>query len=221
MTAVFVILIFAFLFLVYLIADIAEKKKSSSPQLTISNPRQDSSVIEVQSSASANINVDLVIADDMDVFRNHIGEDCADMSHLTPSEAKRELEDRKEAGEFIPSDEYRGYMNAIASKNDDKWLLDIQFMSPEDTHKWFMKKMLNDVHMSSAVWEAVCDNVAPMHEDELLKKLDSVTPGRVIGWVKARKHEGYFFSEAVYEKAKAIYNGEIDNRKRKPRANKH
>ena len=46
--------------------------------------------------------------------------------------------------------------------------------------------------------------VAPVQEEELLEMLKKVTGGRVEGWVRARKKQGYFFTEEVYAAALKI-----------------
>lgn len=135
------------------------------------------------------------------VFRDHYGENIEDYSYLTPAEARKEMNERKEAGEYIPSEEYIGYMNVIKGANDDDLFAKIDEMSPEACLKWFNRRRASDTYTTSVIWQAVGEKVAPMHEPELLEMLSKVTGGRVEGWVSARKQEGYFFTEEVYSRA--------------------
>jgi hypothetical protein len=134
-------------------------------------------------------------------FHNRFRENIIDYSHLTPEEAKDELKARKDAGEYLDSEEWCGYQDVIASRNDEKYLEKISSMSAEETEKWFRRNIEREIKMSTSIWEAVCDEVAPIHEPILLDMLSKISPGRVEGWVNARKREGYFFTDYAYHEA--------------------
>lgn len=142
-------------------------------------------------------------------------QDFFDYSYLSPSEARRELRERKEAGEFLDFDEYGGLMNAIYAGSDESNIEKVKNMSPEKCVKWWQSQMENGKWHTTAVFDAVAEKLKPYHEEYLLKEMDSVTPGRIQGWVNARKKEGYFFSYNAYMKAEKIFRGEIDTRKKK------
>jgi hypothetical protein len=143
-----------------------------------------------------------------------------DMSYLTPSEASREFNERKRDGEYLDFDEYGGYMNVIHSGKDDNRISRIDAMTPEQLFKWYLKFKDEGKWTTPAVFDAVASKLKPFHEQILLDAMNSVTQGRIDGWVNARKKEGYFFSENAYEKAEKIFTGEIDNRKKKARKQK-
>lgn len=136
-----------------------------------------------------------------------------DKSYLSPSEARKELKQRKDEGEWIEFDEYAGYMNAIYSDKDDNYIEKISGLTPEQVENWYRKRMEEGKWTTSAVFEAIADVLKPHHEEYLLTALDKVTRGRVEGWVNARKKEGYFFSDLAYAKANKILSGDIENRK--------
>ena len=50
------------------------------------------------------------------------GQSFDDYSHLSPSEARREMKERKEYGEWLEFDEYGGYMNVIYEGKDDYYI---------------------------------------------------------------------------------------------------
>jgi hypothetical protein len=137
-----------------------------------------------------------------------------DYSYLSPSEARKEFNELKEAGEYLDFDDYGGYMNAIHANSDDAKIEKIERMSPEQCLKWFQTKTDQGDWITSAVFEAISEKLKPYHEEYLLKEMDNITPGRIEGWVNARKKEGYFFSYNAYMKAEKIFRGEIDNRKK-------
>jgi hypothetical protein len=143
--------------------------------------------------------------DEYYVFSNHIDKDFEDMNHLTPSQALAELNKRKKEGEYIPKREYRGYMDVIASKNDEKYINQILLMTDDELHKWFDKKISNGTKFSSRVWNVVATTLAPHHEPVLLDMLEKIAPAKVKSWVADKKHEGYFFSNVVYKNALEKY----------------
>jgi hypothetical protein len=142
-----------------------------------------------------------------------------DKSYLSPSEARREMNQRKEDGEWFEFEEYGGYMNAIYSGRDDDYVEKIENMTPEKVEKWYFNRIENGKWNTTSVFEAVAEKLKPFHEQHLISAMDNVTPGRIEGWVSARKKEGYFFSQLAYEKANKIFNGEIDNRRKRSRKN--
>lgn len=137
-----------------------------------------------------------------------------DYSYLSPSEARKEFNELKEAGEYLDFDDYGGYMNAIHANSDDSKIEKIERMTPEQCLKWFHTKKDQGDWITSTVFEAIAEKLKPHHEEYLLTEMDNVTPGRIEGWVNARKKEGYFFSYQAYMKAEKIFRGEIDNRKK-------
>lgn len=141
---------------------------------------------------------------DNDVFRDKF-DDYAneDYSYLSPAEARAEFKRRKANGEYLTNEEYFGYMEAIDAEKYDKWINEIDDMEPKQALAWFKRKLNSNTKMSTAVWRAVGLKVAPYQEEELLTMLEKVTGGRVEGWVNARKREGYFFTQFVYDEAKA------------------
>ena len=138
-----------------------------------------------------------------------------DKSYLTPTEARREMNQKKEDGEWLEFEEYGGYMNAIYSGKDDVYIEKIESMTPEQVEKWYTKRMEDATWNTTDVFEAIADKLKPFHEQHLINEMDNLTPGRIEGWVNARKKEGYFFSDLAYEKANKIFSGKIDNRKKR------
>jgi len=149
-----------------------------------------------------------------------IEQDFEDYDYLSPSEARKEMKDRKEGGEWLDFEEYGGYMNAIYAGKDDTYIEKIESMTPQQIEKWFSKRIENGQWNTTAIFEAVAEKLKPYHEEYLLKEMDTVTKGRIEGWVNARKKEGYFFSDLAYSIADKIYSGEIENRKTKSRKKK-
>jgi hypothetical protein len=141
-----------------------------------------------------------------------------DYSDMSPSEARREYNERKGSGEWLDFDEYGGLMNAIYASSDDRNVEKIENMTPERAFEWYQRQKDEGRWVTSVVFDALAKRLKPEHESYLLEAMDKLTPGRIEGWVNARKKEGYFFSEAAYDKANKILLGEIDNRrKRKPK----
>lgn len=139
-----------------------------------------------------------------------------DYGHLTPSQARREMKQRKEEfGEWLSFEEYGGYMNAINAEKDYDFIDKIEKMTPQQAEKWFNKRMEQGHWNSTNVFQAIAEKLKPFHEEYLLTEMDTVTQGRIEGWVNARKKQGYFFSDKAYEKADKILSGEIENRKSK------
>lgn len=136
-----------------------------------------------------------------------------DYSHLSASEARREMKERKDNGEWLEFEEYGGYMNAIYDEKDYVYIEKIEKMTAEQTEKWFIKQKDSGKWITTGVYDVVAQKLKPHHEEYLLKEMDKTTPGRIEGWINARKKEGYFFSDLAYEKADKILSGEIDNRK--------
>jgi len=151
---------------------------------------------------------------DFSIYRDNFSGNRTDYSYLEPSEARKEMRELKKDG-WLDDDDYFGLMDAIASGKDEQYLLKIEMLTPEKTFDWFRMKLMNDAKMSSTIWREVAKKVAPMHELYLLQELDSVTTGRVGGWVKQKKLQHYFFTQVVYDKALSIRKGEIENRKSK------
>jgi len=192
--------------------DVAVKKKYIESESSKSKPLKPKGYkphkkIPIEKSKAIRKGVDLRI------YQNNFGIRSDDMSHLSPTEARRELGDAKDSSDFLPSGEYYGLIDVIAGAKDEKYLDILAGMNDKETYKWFESNMQRDIKMSSLIWEEVSKVVAPIHEIELLEKLDKVTIGRVDGWVRERKREGMFFTDAVYEKALKIRVGEIENRK--------
>jgi hypothetical protein len=140
-----------------------------------------------------------------EVFRDKYDDydNYEDYSHLSADEARAELKERKENGEYLSNEEYYGYIDAINADKYDRWLSQIEDMEPKEVLAWFNKKKNSDTRMSTAVWRAVGEKVAPYQEANLLKMLENITGGKVEGWVNARKREGFFFTQHVYDVAKA------------------
>ena len=136
-----------------------------------------------------------------------------DYSHLTPSQARREMKERKDYGEWLEFKEYGGYMNAINAEKEWDFISKIEAMTPEQTEKWFSKRLNAGYWITDNLFEAIGKKLKPFHEELLLTEMDTVTIGRIEGWVNARKKQGYFFSDVAYQKANKILSGEIENRK--------
>lgn len=132
------------------------------------------------------------------VFYNHFREFATDYSHLSPSEARAEMKDRKEAGEFLSDEDWRGYQDAIAAGNDHKHLDKITMMDAEQVRKWFLSKLKRGTRLSSNIWIAVHEIVAPYQEEYLIAEVQKIEPKKVASWVADRKHEGYFFTDEAY-----------------------
>jgi len=141
--------------------------------------------------------------------------DFVDCSELTPAQARREMKERKDDGEWLEFEEYGGYMNAINAEKDEEHIIKLASMSPDQISKWFSIRINTGMWNSPTIFDIVSSELKPHHEPYLLKEMDGVTKGRIAGWVRARKKEGYFFSESAYDKARKIYCGEIENRKSK------
>lgn len=137
--------------------------------------------------------------DDDDPFTDKFGYMIKDYYHLTPSEAQQELNERKDFGEYIPREEYFGYIDVIASKNDDKYLDHLDTLSPEKARAWLNRKLENEQKLSIAVWKKLAEIISPADEEYLLEKLKSVKSNDVIPWINRMKKKGYFFSHNVYE----------------------
>ena len=137
-----------------------------------------------------------------------------DYSSLSPREARKEMNERKEDGEYLSWEEYGGYMNAIHEDKDLQYMDKIAGMTTQQTEKWFLSRKENRDWITPAIWEFVAEKLKPYHEEYLINEMDKVTPGRIESWVKKQKEKGYFFSDEAYEKADKIFYGLIDNRKR-------
>lgn len=145
---------------------------------------------------------------DLKVYQNNFGIRADDMSHLTPAEARRDLGDAKDSSDFLPSGEYYGLIDVIASAKDEKYLGLLAGFSDEQTMEWFKKNIDRDIKMSSLIWEEVTKVVAPMHEEDLLKKIESVDSFEMDNWVRTHKRKGWFFTDKVYNEALKIRMGE-------------
>lgn len=140
-----------------------------------------------------------------DVFFNNWGGGAEDFSYLTPSQARYELRKRKEEEGYIDNDIYYGLMDVVASKMDEKYLKIVEEKSPEEVEKWFRKNIVNSIKMSTNVWMAVGEKLAPVHEDYLISEMYNRTSNTIESFVRNRKSEGYFFSEGAYKVANDIY----------------
>jgi len=82
-------------------------------------------------------------------------QDFEDYNYLSPSEARKEMKDRKEGGEWLEFEEYGGYMNAIYAGKDDTHIEKIESMIPQQIEKWFSKRIENGQWNTTSVFEAV------------------------------------------------------------------
>lgn len=176
------------------------KKKEKIRPFTYSNPQPSPTI------TNDPVEESVIEKDEYDIFYNHFREGMTDFSDLTPAEAKKEMEEKKEDGEYLSSEDWKGYMDVIASKNDDKFFEKISTMTAEETHEWFMSNLNRDVKMSSAIWEKVHEEVAPIHEDILIEMLKPIKPFRVRSWVANCKHKGFFFTDKMYNLAREKYD---------------
>jgi hypothetical protein len=122
---------------------------------------------------------------------------------------------RKAAGEYITFEERLGYLNAIAAISDRLTSTKIEEMTAPETIRWFNVNLLTGVRMSPAIWKAVSEKIAALHEAELLEKMKTIAGAKIEGWIRARKKEGYFFSDLVYIKALEVRLNYLD-KKNKP-----
>ncbi len=204
-------IIIIIVFIVVLIMANSKSKKKANNGLPNSNTSKDLNISEI-SPSSVNSQTSQTTSQryfyDKELY-------FEDKSYLSPGEARKEMNERKESGEWLEFEEYGGYMNAINCGRDDAYIEKIEDMSPEQVEKWYAKRMEVGKWITTPVFEAIASKLKPHHEEYLLKTMDSITQGRIEGWVNARKKEGYFFSYISYEKAEKIFRGEIDNRKKK------
>lgn len=153
---------------------------------------------------------------DYSIYEDHFFDwQNPEFEDFQPEDARDYIKEAREEDEYIDGEDYRSLMDIINSEKDSHYLKVIDDKTPQQVLNWFHSNLENERHMSSYIWSVVGATVAPIQEAELLEKLDAVTPGRADGWVRARKKEGYFFTQKVYDKALAIRKGEIDNRKKK------
>ncbi len=140
-----------------------------------------------------------------DVFFNNWGGGAEDFSYLTPGQARHELRKRKEEEGYIDNDVYYGLMDVIASEKDEKYLKIVEEKSHQEVERWFRKNIENSIKMSTNVWMAVGEKLAPVHEDYLISEMYNRTSNTIESFVRNRKPEGYFFSEKAYKVANDIY----------------
>lgn len=131
------------------------------------------------------------------------------------AQGKRLMKKYKAQGYNFSDKAYGLWTEKIADFEAPEKIKKIEKMTPEQAFKWWNRVVFSDNWQGKKVIEALRQKIGPTQEEELLEKLDSVTKGRIDGWVNARKKESYFFSDAVLNKINKIKNGEIDNRKLK------
>jgi len=185
-----------------------KKNKSNKSTLIIEEKEQET---DYSLPAVNETTFEVVVEDDF--FADHFRKYETD-SYLTPSETKKELKERKENGEYLSDDEYYGYLEIIHSDKADEYCDLIFDMTPEQAINWYNRKRNNGTWLTYDVMVALKDKIAPYHENQLLTLLEKVPNGRVRGWVNARKKEGYFFTDLVYEECRKkdeLYNARKKN----------
>jgi hypothetical protein len=138
-------------------------------------------------------------------FRNNFGKKACDYSFLTPEEAEDEFLQRKARGEWLSTEEYRGYQDTINAKYDEPLIAELNGLAAEEANDWFRNKVNLGSKMGVAVWKAAHKKISPVHERILLEMMSTIGKNKIESWVKAQKKEGYFFSDVAYAKAYEIY----------------
>ena len=104
------------------------------------------------------------------------------------------------------NDKYHNLQNRAFSKRNKERLEIIKNLEGEGIRQFF-NHLFNDSddYITSVVMNAIAEKLSQYDEPFLLDELEQIPKHLIKSWVSSKKREGYFFTEAVYEKAWYLY----------------
>jgi hypothetical protein len=128
-----------------------------------------------------------------------------DYSHLSERQAKRLLHKLKKETGNIDQSTYSGLMDVMHKDQQQLLNSELSALNDEDLKKWHLRQKKSGHWISTPVLKYISIRLKPVHEKYLLDKIENIAKNQVMGWVDARKKDGYFFSDQVYKKGLDIY----------------